>query len=133
MKDKISWRRVRRAASVMSKHLAQCCNDDRQDVHDAHGQERDSDHYQPRENELIDVLGPAVLSYFSPFVFASLWHRSGLGPRGQAPCEASACATGAAIAHQLCRNSGFATLAAIRRVSSRVSSLAADRGPVVLK
>ena len=55
----------------MSKHLAQCCNDDRQDVHDAHGQERDSDHYQPRENELIHVLGPAVLSHFTPFAFQS--------------------------------------------------------------
>jgi hypothetical protein len=66
VKDTISWRRVRgaaRAASVMSKRLAQCCNDDRQGVHDAHGQERDSKHYQPRKNELIHVLGPAVLSF----------------------------------------------------------------------
>jgi hypothetical protein len=46
VKDKISWRRDRRVARS-------------QDVHDAHGQERDSDHCQPRKNELIHVLGRA--------------------------------------------------------------------------
>jgi hypothetical protein len=59
----LATRQARR--QEMSKNLAQCSNEDRQDVHDAHGQERDSDHCQPRKNELIHVLGRAV--------FASLW------------------------------------------------------------
>jgi hypothetical protein len=59
----LTTRQARR--QEMSKNLAQCSNEDRQDVHDAHGQERDSDHCQPRKNELIHVLGRAV--------FASLW------------------------------------------------------------
>ncbi len=57
-------------AATQSKHLAECCNNDRENAHDAHGQERDSDHYQPRESVLIHLSGsPAI--HLS--LFASLW------------------------------------------------------------
>jgi hypothetical protein len=108
-----------------------------------------SDHYQPRKSELIHVRAGSPFAFQSfriCFVVAQERSRAtGPGPVRSLNCRAcplwkrdrlprrSACAKGAAIAHQLCRNSGFATLAAIRRASSRVSSFAADRGPVVLK
>jgi hypothetical protein len=38
-----------------SNHTAQCCNHHRQNVHDSHGKERDSDRYQPRENVILHV------------------------------------------------------------------------------